>query len=123
MRVFVILIIFALISLGYFIFNPHTKGNLNDKAPKSSSSSSWAYAFVVWNNRIYETTSDQVDKIGKEIGSIQVYSDEEIDTYGDNFSNTSKIGTKLFEILDTDPAIAIAVQNGDSYIKAVARND
>ena len=86
----------------------------------TSSSQSWAYQFVKWNDQIYIVTSDEIkmDDIGKEIGEVTKYSDKE-GTYSGNFSNTFKEETKYYEIknIKTDEAIAVEKEKG-VFIKA-----
>ncbi|MDM5336293.1 hypothetical protein QUF84_03475 [Fictibacillus enclensis] len=82
-------------------------------------SASWAYPFVVWDHYTYSISEEYVDQVGKEIGEVTKYSDQE-GAYTGNFSNQYKKGTKYFEIkgISTDKAIAIQ-EPGGKYIKAI----
>lgn len=82
--------------------------------------SSWAYAFVVNDGKIYIITDHQVDakQIGKRIGAVTKHSDRE-GTYSGNFSNHYPRGTKYYEIIDVDVNEAIAIQaNKGVFMKA-----
>lgn len=78
----------------------------------------WAYSFVVHKGYTYIITDDLVDKIGKEIGHVTKYSDDEGVYYG-NFSNTYKKGTKYFSIPGVSTDNAIAVEDEGKYVKAI----
>lgn len=92
----------------------------------SGGSSDWAYQFVKWNGATYKTsghnTSEYViddSKIGKEIGKVTKYSDDESANQSGNFSNDFEKGSKYFEIKEIDTSKAIAVERKDGkYIKA-----
>ena len=81
---------------------------------------SWAYAFVVYNVNIYVISEAHVDpkQIGKKIGKVTKYSDNE-GTYSGNFSNKFPKGTEYYEIqgVTTKEAIAIKESKG-LFIKA-----
>ena len=84
----------------------------------TTSSASWAYSFVVWDNYIYVTSDEVVDQIDKEIGEVTFYSTNE-GTYSGNFSNRYATGTKYFSIKDVSTDIAIAIKDPDGqYYKA-----
>ena len=85
---------------------------------KQYSSESWSYyGIVIWNNHTYLDSNEKINNVGKQIGTIEYYSDKETDEKN-NFSNKYKIGTKLYEIpkVDINESIAIEVTKG-SYIK------
>ena len=75
-------------------------------------SASWAYPFVKWNNETYVVTEEVVNEtnIGKRIGEVTVYSDEE-GTYEGNFSNIYKEGTEYYEISNINTKESIAIKN------------
>ena len=80
---------------------------------------SWAYSFVVWDDYVYQISSEYVKEVGEEIGEVTVYSDRE-GTYTGNFSNEYEKGTKYYSItgVSTEEAIAIKEEDG-SYRKAI----
>ncbi|MDN4525171.1 hypothetical protein [Fictibacillus fluitans] len=82
-------------------------------------SAKWAYPFVVWDHYTYSISEEYVEQVGKEIGKVTKYSDQEGD-YNGNFSNQYKKGTKYFKIkgISTDKAIAVQ-EPGGKYIKAI----
>ncbi len=80
----------------------------------------WAYAFVVYNGNIYIISDSKVEpkQIGKKIGEVTKYSDNE-GTYSGNFSNKFPKGTEYYEIKDVTTKEAIAIKDSrDSFIKA-----
>lgn len=94
---------------------------------QSSSRASWAYPFVKWNGKTYKITKTQVDasKIGREIGTVTKYSDQEqsVSAYK-NFSNIFKKGTKYYHINGTSSNKAIAVEKSKGvFTKAVPADD
>lgn len=99
----------------------HEKQSGNE-TPNASSSESWAYSFVGWEDKSYVITDKEVpeERIGAEIGEVTSYSDNENADKSGNFSNTFEEGTKYYEITDknTEEAIAVEVQEG-TFIKAV----
>jgi hypothetical protein len=80
----------------------------------------WAYAFVVYDGNIYVVSETHIEpnKIGKKIGKVTKYSDQE-GTYSGNFSNQFPRGTEYYEIegVKTNEAIAIK-ESKESFIKA-----
>ncbi|MGJ9458150.1 hypothetical protein [Oceanobacillus sp. CF4.6] len=91
------------------------------KAHSTTSSGSWAYEFVRWNDESYVITDKVVDKseIGEEIGMVTSHSDKE-GAYAGNFSNALEKGKKYYKIngVDTEEAIAIGLNEG-MYVKAL----
>jgi hypothetical protein len=80
----------------------------------------WAYAFVVYSGNIYVVSETHIEanKIGKKIGEVTKYSDQE-GTYNGNFSNKFPKGTEYYEIKDVAIKEAIAIKESkDSFIKA-----
>ncbi|MFC4807779.1 hypothetical protein [Paenibacillus sp. GCM10023250] len=84
-----------------------------------SSSASWAYAFVVHDGVVYATTDAPVTGVGREIGAVTTYSDDE-GTYEGNFSNRYPAGTKYYVVPGVDPAVSIAVATDGGYVRADA---
>jgi hypothetical protein len=84
---------------------------------KSSSATSWAYPFVVWDGYRYEVLDEYVEEIDSEIGEVTSYSDME--TLSGNFSNEYTEGTKYYSIKGISTDEAIAVKIGSQYKKAI----
>jgi hypothetical protein len=86
----------------------------------SNTYAKWAYAFVVNNGNIYVVSETHIEsnKIGKKIGEVTKYSDQE-GTYSGNFSNQFPKGTEYYEIkgVKTNEFIGIK-ESKDSFIKA-----
>ncbi|SEP17887.1 hypothetical protein [Paenibacillus sp. OV219] len=91
----------------------------------SKSSGDWNTLLVTWKENLYTYHGEEVssDKIGKEIGEVTVYSDEETRdfTRKDVFSNFLQAGTKLYTITDTAEEKAIAAKDikNQKYIKLI----
>ncbi|MFQ3544450.1 hypothetical protein Q7A53_10195 [Halobacillus rhizosphaerae] len=90
---------------------------------QGESSNSWAYDFVKWKGESYVVTeSEQVEKqdIGKPLGEVEIYLEQEQNETTKNSSNLFKEGTEYFMIkgINTSEAIAVRRENGD-YIKAI----
>ncbi|MEC0368645.1 hypothetical protein [Paenibacillus chibensis] len=86
-----------------------------------AASASWAYPFVVYDGSIYAVTTDTLsrDLIGKPIGKVTRYSDQE-GTYRGNFSNQYPKGTVYYEITGIGTERQIAVQADEkTYVRAV----
>lgn len=83
----------------------------------------WAYRFVVYADKIYEVTEEQVlpQQIDKKVGEVTRYSTKE-GSYPGHFSNAFPQGTDYYSIRDTSITAAIAVQVSEGvYIKAINR--
>jgi hypothetical protein len=81
---------------------------------------SWAYSFVVNDGKIYVLSEVQVEpeQIGKKVGKVTSYSDEE-GTYSGNFSNSYPKGTEYYAVKSVDINEAIAIKVSDeTFIKA-----
>ncbi|MEL3971414.1 hypothetical protein AAEO50_03900 [Rossellomorea oryzaecorticis] len=83
----------------------------------TSSATSWAYPFVVWDGYRFEVLDEYVEEIDSEIGEVTSYSDME--TLSGNFSNEYIEGTKYYSIKGISTDEAIAVKTGSQYKKAV----
>ncbi|WP_252198860.1 hypothetical protein [Bacillus mycoides] len=86
----------------------------------STSYAKWAYAFVVYDGGTYIISETHIEpkEIGKKIGEVTKYSDNE-GTYSGNFSNQFPKGTEYYEIKDVKTIDAIAVKESEkSFIKA-----
>lgn len=91
----------------------------------TASSASWAYMFVKWQGHTYAVTASELKKasIGKQIGKVTSYSNQETEESNDNFSNIYKKGTLYYAIKGTSTHQAIAIKKADStYIKAVFKH-
>ena len=92
-------------------------------SPQQTSSQvadSWAFRFVNWQHHIYKMTADKVDVVGQQLGAVTNFSDVESTPQTGTFSNAYLVGTRLFEILGTDPGVAIAVEMSPGvYVRAV----
>jgi hypothetical protein len=84
----------------------------------SKTYASWAYAFVVYDGNIYSETHIELKQIGKQIGKVTMYSDQE-GTYSGNFLNKFPKGTEYYEIKGFKTKDAIAVKESkELFIKA-----
>jgi hypothetical protein len=84
-------------------------------------SADWASKFVVYDGGIYRVTDTEIsaDKIGKKVGKVSRYSDQE-GTYRGNFSNTFAKGTPYYAIQGESIQELIAVKGPDGeYMAAV----
>ncbi|MGW6383756.1 hypothetical protein [Peribacillus butanolivorans] len=117
-RLNILLIILILSLVGCNSENDEMRDKENTQTGMSAS---WAYPFVKWNNETYVVTEEVVSEtnIGKRIGEVTVYLDEE-GTYGGNFSNIYKEGTEYYEISNINTKELIAIKNDKGqFIKAV----
>ncbi|WP_133257526.1 hypothetical protein [Paenibacillus montanisoli] len=87
-------------------------------------SADWRYSFVVWEGKMYTfnnpTETLEANEIGKEIGNVEQYSDNEAANFNSAkiFSNRFKEGSKLFEINELSSDLSIAVKDYDGlFIK------
>lgn len=86
----------------------------------STSYAKWAYAFVVFDGGTYIVSETHIEpkEIGKKIGEVTNYSDNE-GTYSGNFSNQFPKGTEYYEIKGVKTNDSIAVKESEkSFIKA-----
>jgi hypothetical protein len=86
----------------------------------STSYAKWAYAFVVYDGNTYIISETRIEpkEIGKKIGEVTKYSDNE-GTYSGNFSNKFPKGTEYYEIKGVNINDAITVKESKkSFIKA-----
>ncbi|KAB8139183.1 hypothetical protein F9U64_01990 [Gracilibacillus oryzae] len=76
--------------------------------------------FVVLDGKVYQVLEEQVDnsEIRQEIGQVTAESNDISRFYG-NASNIYPVGTKYYQIKQTDITEAIAVYDGNDYWKAV----
>ena len=75
---------------------------------------------ISFEGTTYVGTSEEVNNLGKLIGSIEHSSDLEEDSDTDNFSNYFPVGTRLYKIESEDLEESIAVEIVDKkFIKAI----
>lgn len=87
---------------------------------------SWAYPFVVWDGKVYEVKQEEIieeNKIGKNIGKVKAVPNEMTGKYYGDASNYYAKGTKYYAIDDVSTVSAIAVEDGDQWVKAVYVNE
>ena len=90
---------------------------------QGGSSNSWAYDFVKWHGESYvinQSAKVKKQDIGKQLGEVEIYLEQEQNETTKNSSNIFKEGTKYFVIkgINTSEAIAVRIENGN-YIKAI----
>lgn len=95
------------------------QNNVDKQDVAQSSLQSWAYALVTWNGYVYKMTDEVVAEVGKQIGTIKNYSSSESSTIPNLFSNKYPKGTKLFKIKNIGTDTSIAVQDDQTFYKAV----
>ena len=90
--------------------------------PIKTYATTWLYSFVVWDGNTYIVQEEEVTDVEKEIGHVTRHSS--YDSYGGNFSNSYKEGTKYFSIkgVSTEEAIAVETKKG-IYLKAVFKGE
>lgn len=79
----------------------------------------WAYPFVSWDGYVYQVLNETIpeEKVGKVIGEVDTIPDD-IGDFNGNASNKYEIGTKYYQIIGEKPGKAIAVRDGDEFLKA-----
>ncbi|WP_342526456.1 hypothetical protein MKY84_12665 [Chryseomicrobium sp. FSL W7-1435] len=75
----------------------------------SQAFANYASFFVVYEDFVYELTSESVVEVGEQIGEVTEYGDR-VEFYSGNFSNAYEVGTPYFAIPGVDPAEKIAVE-------------
>ncbi|MFC4354924.1 hypothetical protein ACFO0S_07675 [Chryseomicrobium palamuruense] len=65
--------------------------------------------FVVYDEHVYELSSESVEEVGEKLGEVTEYADR-AEFYKGNFSNAYEVGTSYFEIPGIDPTEKIAVE-------------
>ncbi|WP_163537099.1 hypothetical protein [Gracilibacillus sp. YIM 98692] len=85
---------------------------------------SWAYPFVVYDGKVYQVTEEQVPivQVEENIGRVTSKPDRTGEYYG-NASNKYPIDTKYFSISDIPVSEAIAVEEGNVYVKAIYQHE
>lgn len=88
-----------------------------------SSSPSWAFHFIKYNNVNYIVTENEVKSsdLGGKIGEITHFLEDEQDSV-DMSSNYYPKGTEFFEIKGIDKKEAIAVKENEKIIKLEAED-
>lgn len=82
----------------------------------------WAYAFVVWNGKVFEVTDEQLtnSEIGKNIGKVKRKADDVTGEYFGDASNYYPKGTKYYAVngQSTSSVIAVEVEE-NKWVKAL----
>ena len=79
----------------------------------------WVISFVVWEGNVYEVKEEIIEEreIGKSIGEVKTEATKS--NYYGKASNAYPVGTKYYEIKGISTSDAIAVKEGNQWIKAV----
>lgn len=83
---------------------------------------SWAYAFVAWEGKMYEVKQDEWiadSEIGQAIGKVNTKPNDMTGNYYGSASNYYPKGTKYYEIKGISTSNAIAIKEGNQWVKAV----
>ena len=83
---------------------------------------SWAYVFVVWEGNVYEVKQDESiadSEIGEVIGKVKTIPNDRTGSYFGNASNYYSKGTKYYKMNGISTADAIAIKDGNQWVKAV----
>ena len=83
---------------------------------------SWAYVFVVWEGNVYEVKQDESiadSEIGEVIGKVKTIPNDRTGSYFGNASNYYSKGTKYYKMNGISTADAIAIKEGNQWVKAV----
>ena len=83
---------------------------------------SWAYVFVVWEGNVYEVKQDESiadSEIGEVIGKVKTIPNDMTGSYFGNASNYYSKGTKYYKMNGISTADAIAIKEGNQWVKAV----
>lgn len=86
----------------------------------------WAYAFVVWEGKVYEVKQEEWiadSEIGQVIGKVNTKPNDMTGNYYGNASNHYAKGTKYYEIKGISTSTAIAVKEGNQWVKAAYVNE
>lgn len=78
--------------------------------------------FVAWKGKVYEVKWEEVlneSQIGNVIGKVKTKANEYTGKYYGDASNYYAKGTEYYEIVGTPSSEAIAVKDGDVWVKAV----
>lgn len=100
-------------------FSIFTTACNQEKQSTVSSSNSWAFDFITWNNTIYKETNKLVDKVGPQIGSVTSFATQEDHLYHGTYSNKFEVGTKIYSIEGIKTTQAIAVKCKEKYIMLI----
>lgn len=83
---------------------------------------SWAIPFVVWDGNVYEVKLEEIieeKNIGKNIGQVKTIPNDMTGEYYGDASNHYAKGTKYYAIQELSTSSAIAVEDGNQWVKAV----
>ncbi|WP_438350720.1 hypothetical protein ACP8HI_08795 [Paenibacillus sp. FA6] len=86
----------------------------NNKEQTTSTSNSWAFNFIKWNNIFYKETDKWIEKVDIKIGSVETLVTDVVGKHDGTYSNKFKVGTEIYSIvgIDTDQAIAVEISEG-----------
>lgn len=100
-------LLFSLLSLTFLLVGCNTE----------TSSSSWAFQFVKYNDQNYVPTKENVsrDDLEKKIGKVETFLDEEQDS-SNLSSNAFDEGTEIYSIQGDNVNKAIAVVDKDGKV-------
>jgi len=83
----------------------------------TSSTNSWAYEFIQWQDVTYRLTDEVVENIGEPIGSVESYSLDELASTDGVFSNAFAVGTPIYSIDQVSTEDAIAVEQDGKWVR------
>ncbi|MCM3611196.1 hypothetical protein M4S82_07995 [Planococcus sp. MERTA32b] len=87
---------------------------------------SWAYAFVVWDGKLYEVLEDEplpASDVAEPVGRVATMADDMSGAFYGNASNYYPIGTVYYAVKGRDPAKTMAVEVEGEYLEAVYRQE
>ncbi|WP_214825515.1 hypothetical protein [Exiguobacterium algae] len=92
---------------------------------RTASALSWAYAFVVYDGRVYEVLNMPiaVSELGDVIGKVETAVNDETGRYYGNASNFYEVGTEYREVRGQSPDQVIAVEEDGVWKRAEYRFD
>lgn len=81
---------------------------------------SWAYAFVVFDGRVYEVLDKTIEEaeLGNVVGEVKTMADDMDGSYYGDASNFYPIGTKYREVEGEPVQDVLAVEDGDAWKRA-----
>ncbi|WP_314589016.1 hypothetical protein [Paenibacillus terrigena] len=83
----------------------------------TSSTNSWAYDFIQWQDAAYRLTDEVVGRIGEPIGKVDNYSTDENASTNGVFSNAFPEGTPIYAINGESTEDAITIQQDGKWVR------
>jgi len=83
----------------------------------TSSTNSWAYDYIQWQDASYRVTNKVVERTGEPIGYVDNYSTDESASTEGVFSNTFPEGTPFYAINGENTEDAITVQHDGKWVR------